>query len=156
MNTIIRSTIKNGRERKAPPAKLRDIWRLFVSVLCLLCYYNSVIIRQYSLKQPLSFLKDSPDILNAALTFVSVPSVSLALDCTSPRGSGQRVKGTCWRTALCSYKGNPLFTALPTVSFGSLALCFVPGTVPLSASEWGRRWGLGTGGETNRENESVW
>lgn len=100
-----------------------------------------------SLEQPLSFMKDSPDLLTAAQTFFSVTSVPIALDCTGPRGSGWRVKGTRWRTALFSYKGNPLFTALPTVSFGSPALRFVPGTVPLKANEGGRRWGLGTGGD---------
>lgn len=58
----------------------------------------------------------------------------------------RRVKGTCWRTALCSYKGNPHSPTLPTVSFGSPVLRFVPGTVPLTAS-WGEVLGVGNGGE---------
>lgn len=116
---------------------------------CQFCYCNCVICRQCCPKCPLSFIKGSADLLTAGLTFLSLSLCSsLSGPCCS-QGILRRAKCTCWRTDLCSYKGNPHSPTLPTVSFDSLVLCFVPGTVPLTAS-WGEVLGVGNSGECVR------
>lgn len=101
------------------------------------------------LKQPLSFMKGSPDLLSAALTFLSVPSVPLTLDCTGPRGSGSE-----WR----AHAGEMLCAPTRATPSSQLSPLFLLAHRPCALSQGLYHWELanrgGTGGwergETNR------